>query len=428
MTADSGFAPDAVEDVNDANLLLRWKEITYALVDRGHAAVLVHLLTLRTGCTNLTKSPALGSTYPPNSAFPHVVADGTGGDSPSDDIPGDTASPLCQDESDTDDIHNIYDDFCNVPHDLVNDAKDLSMYLYPKSLAASEGERYLIANDKAESGLDHAPDHLDNDTGQSLGTSRSLAFPSASGQDHQLDALPDLGLSQDITLGSEKVIGIDDLKVKATSSIPEPPPKRRKRSAKTGTLRLSDKRDLIASQIPIVADLLVNRETMSNFLRNRHSICENFKPFTISLSEICSNSLERSVITAFETVRELLSGNQVCRLVSRFASIQLSSLIDAYKAVAAAGRTQSNSSRRRGCGDATVAIELYLEAKRKISGEISERGRILGYCRTGRRWKALAGRAPILVFMFPNIAETIVYVFSHFLCLSLTGLTGRIIR
>lgn len=426
MTADSGFAPDAIEDVNDADVLLRWKEITYALVDRGHAAVLDHLLT---GYTNLTKRPALGSTYPPNSAFPHVVADGTGDDAPGDDNPGDTVSPLCQDESDPDDIHNIYDDFCNVPRDLVNDAKDLSMYLYPKYLAASEGERYLTAKDKAESELDHAPDDLDNDTGQSLGTSRSLAFPSASDQDHQLDVLPDLGPSQDMTLDLEQGVGIDDLnKVKATSSMPEPAPKRRKRSAKTGTLRISDKRNLTAPQIPIVADLLVNRETILDFLRNRHSICENFQPFSLSLSEICSNSLERSVITAFETVQELLSGNRVCRLLSRFASIRLSSLIDTYKAVAATDRTQSNSGRRRGCGDATVAIELYLQAKRKISGEISERGRILGYCRTGRRWKALAGRAPILVFMFPGIAETIVYVWSHFLRLSLTGLTGRITR
>jgi hypothetical protein len=37
----------------------------------------------------------------------------------------------------------------------------------------------------------------------------------------------------------------------------------------------------------------------------------------------------------------------------------------------------------------------------------------LGYYRTGRRWRVLASRAPISVFIFPQIADTIVYVFLH---------------
>jgi len=427
MTAGSVFPHCAVEDVNDADLLMKWKEITHALLNRGHAAVLYHVLTLRTGYANPVESPALGSGYLQKEASQHVVADNPEIDVSSNHFPRDDASSLFQDESETEDIYSIYDEFCNVPRNLVDDAKDLSIYLRSKSPLAPGTQRYT-GNDNVPSRTDHNPNKLDDDTKLSRGTSPSVTFHSVSNQDQRLITPPDLEPAQDPTSDFQKDINFDQLKEdQATCSPPRPPHRRRRtQSNKTGVLRISDKRNLTPSQIPIVANLLVSRNAICDFLRDRHQICENLKPFSVSLSGICSNNLEKSVVTAFETIRDLLSGNRVCRLLSRFASIRLISLIDAYKAVAATDRTQCDGSRGRGRGDATVAIDLYLQAKRKTADKMLERGRILGYCRTGRRWKTLAGRAPILVFMFPNIAETIVYVWSHFLRLSLTGLTGRI--
>jgi hypothetical protein len=123
---------------------------------------------------------------------------------------------------------------------------------------------------------------------------------------------------------------------------------------------------------------------------------------------VYSNSIETSVMATLDTVLDLLEGNRVCRLLSRFAYIQLAWLIDAYKAAAATDRVQGKVRRRVGQRDVSVAIDLYLQAKRKVSGETLKRRQILGYYRTGRRWRVLAGRAPISVFIFPRIADTIV--------------------
>ena len=106
-------------------------------------------------------------------------------------------------------------------------------------------------------------------------------------------------------------------------------------------------------------------------------------------------------------------GNRVCRLLSRFAYIQLAWLIDAYKAAAATDRVRRKVRRRVGQRGASVAIDLYLQTKRKVSGETLKRRQILGYYRTGRRWRVLASRAPISVLIFLQIADTIVYVFLH---------------
>lgn len=130
-------------------------------------------------------------------------------------------------------------------------------------------------------------------------------------------------------------------------------------------------------------------------------------------------------MAAFDTVQNLLDGNRICRLLLRFAYFQLTWVVDAYKAVVAKERVQNKACRPVGKGDATVAINLYLEAKRKVSGVALRRSRLLGHCRTGRRWAALAGRAPLLILVFPHIADTIVYVLSHLPWLRLMISKGR---
>lgn len=124
-------------------------------------------------------------------------------------------------------------------------------------------------------------------------------------------------------------------------------------------------------------------------------------------------NIETSVVTAFDTVQNLLDGNRICRVLLRFARFQLTWVIDAYKAVAADDRVQNKARRSFENGDATVAINLYLEAKRKVSGVALKRSRLLGYCGTGRRWAVLAVRAALLILIFPHIADTIVYVPFH---------------
>ena len=181
-------------------------------------------------------------------------------------------------------------------------------------------------------------------------------------------------------------------------------PRCRKGSRATQGLRVSDKRNLTCTQRPIVANLLNNPDAVSYFLCYCHAIYRNWLLGQQPLRS--DSSIDTSVVAAFDILHEFSASKRACRLLLRLAYIQLTWVIDAYKAVAAANRTE----RAVGHGDATVAINLYLDSKRKVPGERMKRSQLSGYCRTGRPWAALAGRSPILVLIFPTIADTVVYV------------------
>lgn len=198
MTVDAGFADCAVEDENDPDLLVKWEEFTNCLLSRGHAAELCHILSLRTGYENPLRSPTITAAFSQNKAARQKNADGTGTDISSHESSGDVASPFCQDESDTDDISSIYDGFCNIPHDLIDDAKDLSSYLHPKSLAIYAEQQDLAANDTERSRVDHAPEQL-CDTVQPMDRPQSLALPSVPDQYRQQNAHWDMEPAQDST-------------------------------------------------------------------------------------------------------------------------------------------------------------------------------------------------------------------------------------
>jgi hypothetical protein len=84
-------------------------------------------------------------------------------------------------------------------------------------------------------------------------------------------------------------------------------------------------------------------------------------------------------------------------------------VIDIYRATAAKDRAEGQVSRGVGQRDITVAIDIYLAAKKDSKGELS-RTKLLDYCRRGKRWSFLAGPSPISVFVFAHAADTIVYV------------------
>lgn len=192
------------------------------------------------------------------------------------------------------------------------------------------------------------------------------------------------------------------------------PPGRGKRSRQAGGLRVSDRKNLTPAEILVVADLLVSNDSISYFLPNRQLIYKTWIPFSTPQPADYSHSVETSVMAALDSVLNVLKkGKQACPLLSRFAYIRLSWLLDALKAAATTDRVQRKVRRDVGHGDATVAINMYLRIKGKVSGKTLTRSEISRYYRTGRRWRVLAGRSPLLVLIFAQIAGTIVYVFLH---------------
>jgi hypothetical protein len=414
MPADFGDLTRTVESLDTPDLLLKWKEITYALVACGHAAELYQELNRRTGHGDPLGGHAELYPRPTPSDESQVAANGAEIEGPISEFASadEDASTSCPDESESDD--DIYDEM-NVPSHLIDEAADLSEYNHANTSLSFEKifaqEQSLARCNRGHPELGGLTNCFDGDLTLLSATpsSRLTLPPSASEQNQWLNLRPDTGPEQDLVLEAERRDSIVDIK-ETKPIIPPPmsPPRRRKYSRKARGLRVSNKQNLTPAEIPVVADLLVSNDAISYFLHNRHLIYESWMPFSAPQPAVYSNSIETSVVAALDTVLDILKGNRVCRLLSRFAYIQLAWLIDAYKAAAATDRVQHKVRRRVGQRDASVAIDLYLETKRKVSGKTLKRGQILGYYRTGRRWRVLGQRAPISVFIFPQIADTIV--------------------
>jgi hypothetical protein len=161
---------------------------------------------------------------------------------------------------------------------------------------------------------------------------------------------------------------------------PTSPPRRRKRFRKARGLRVTDKKNLTPADIPVVADLLISLDAISYFLYHCRSIYEKLVTFSVQQPQGSNNNIETSIVTALDTMQDLLKGNRFYRLLLRFTYVQLIWSINAYKAVATTDCVERKVSWNVGYREATVAINLYLEAKQKLSGEKLQKSRVLGYC------------------------------------------------
>ena len=415
-----------IKNLDPSDLILIWRDITQTLISTGHAAELRQALNSasRTGQGDVARdlpSRSVNNCHEESCQGPALSDESQPGANNSEnnrsissfDSEGDDgmSSP---DESDIDD--NIYNDL-DVPSYIIDEATDLSQYGHGNAPRSFEEilaqERSLLRCDGRHAEPEDTAVPFDNDSILSRACtppSTVVLLPADADQIQLRNSLgQDKALEQSIT----PTVEAQDSLFEETKPLPPQPtlaPGSRKHSANAGGLRVSDKKDLTPAQIPVVANLLVSKDSLSYFLENCHLLYGGWMPFAAQQPVVCKNSAETSVITALDTVQDLLNGNRICRLLSRFAYIYLAWVVDAYKAVAAADRVQGKASRNVGQRDASVAIDMYLKAKRKASGEQLKRSRLLGYCRTGRRWAVLAGSSPISVFVFPRIAETIVYV------------------
>ena len=215
------------------------------------------------------------------------------------------------------------------------------------------------------------------------------------------DFCPITGLAQGIVTEVERKEVSGDMK-QQTLKPPQPtsPLPALKCSEGPRRLRVSAKQNLTANEIPMVPSKLVSDDAISYFLHNSQLMSESRTPSCSPEPTIYNEGVETTVVAALDRVLGILKGNRACRLLSRFAYRQLVWLIDAYKAAAASDRLQRKGRRRVGQRDASVAIDAYLRTKRPLPGETLRRTQISGYCRTGRRWKELAGRSPSLIFNF----------------------------
>ena len=95
---------------------------------------------------------------------------------------------------------------------------------------------------------------------------------------------------------------------------------------------MSDKKDLTPSEISIVARRLIKNDSVIYFLNNCRLIYESLMPSIVQQPLVCNNnSIEESVIAAFDTVQNLVNEKHIYRLLLRFAYIYLVRVINIYR-------------------------------------------------------------------------------------------------
>ena len=96
------------------------------------------------------------------------------------------------------------------------------------------------------------------------------------------------------------------------------------------------------------------------------------------------------------------------RVVSRLAYIQLTRMLAALRKKIQDDRRHGLLVGKRSQRDVTIAIDIYLRATGKAN-----RAEVSKFTSLGNRWTALAGRYPLLLVTFTDVAERIMYVRSY---------------
>ena len=179
------------------------------------------------------------------------------------------------------------------------------------------------------------------------------------------------------------------------------------KSMKPKQLRVSDKKDLLPSDICLVVQKLVTTAATEYFFNNYVSNHEGGIPSFLNGPLVCNNAAEDLLITSFDNVHNLFKAGKTQRLMLRIAYIQLVRVIDAHKATAATDRLKGHTERAVGHGDSTVGIDTYLLLKGSCPAQPPSRSTLHDYYRIGKRWALLCGEAPLSVLVFSGTAKTI---------------------
>jgi hypothetical protein len=118
---------------------------------------------------------------------------------------------------------------------------------------------------------------------------------------------------------------------------------------------------------------LIKNDFVIYFLNNCRLIYESLMPSIVQQPLVCNNnSIEESVVAAFDIVKNLVNGKHIYSLLLQFAYIHLVRVIDIYRAAAANDRVEGKASREVGKCHITVAIDIYLAAKKDSKGDFPE--------------------------------------------------------
>jgi hypothetical protein len=116
------------------------------------------------------------------------------------------------------------------------------------------------------------------------------------------------------------------------------------------------------------------------------------------------------IISAFQAVDRVICG-QGPKLLQRLAYIQLNRLFISLEAIVKSDREHWRIARKPCYRDATIAIDIYMSAQPGHSNTDCLRRELKERKRRARIWSDLARPSPLLVLIYSEAAETIMYAF-----------------
>jgi hypothetical protein len=175
--------------------------------------------------------------------------------------------------------------------------------------------------------------------------------------------------------------------------------------ARTTKSRLKIKKDLTPEEIGSVASGLITDESIPFFLNNYNHIYDVWVLF-LSARTTAPSAVD-AVVAAFDVLYRVI-GVRDARLLLRFAYVQLAEAIDFL--VHAVSMEQGTGRVRPVCRDESVYIDVYLTAKGKPLNDKKLRDELSGRKRIGVRLRQLMSVSPLLLAVYSDDAESIVYV------------------
>jgi hypothetical protein len=174
---------------------------------------------------------------------------------------------------------------------------------------------------------------------------------------------------------------------------------------------LLPQRDLTREEIILVARTLI-RDSAAVFLtENYPRICEDWASLFKEMSLACfGSSTNMSAVAQLHVLGTIIVRKDTPVLMLRLAYAALVRVMETLKDEAAADRLAGKVTRKRGRGDASVAIDTYLNFKGIASDRKLARTQLSRLTSIGRRVSLLAGPSPLLLCAYSEIADEIVYV------------------
>ncbi len=156
-----------------------------------------------------------------------------------------------------------------------------------------------------------------------------------------------------------------------------------------------------------LAQRLVQQNAKALFVDNCDAIFSDWVSLlhksTLPSNIICDDS---RVAAAFDAIHSIIDNDANPRPLILLAYVRLSQIMAALQKIVSVNRRNGRISGRAGQRNASVAVDIYLGARRLPA---SSRNFVHKRVRFAHRWAALGGSSPLLLIIYPAFADTIVY-------------------